>query len=326
MSGRRLFIKDPDAEPVFGKPPDMRSVEDLLDFGVVVVDKPMGPTSHQVSAWVRDILHARRTGHAGTLDPRVTGVLPVGINRATKIINYVHREPKEYVAVMRLHGDVEEDRIRRVMGEFVGLIYQVPPVRSAVARRLRKRRVYEMEILEIEGRDVLFRVRVESGTYIRTLCVDIGEALCVGAHMADLRRTATGVFNEEHACTLQDLLDAYVFWVEDGDEREIRRCIYPPEFMFSTFPRIYVKDSAVDAIAHGAPVYASGVARLTEGIEKGTLVAVFTLSGELVGLGRATLSTEEILRATSGVVCTMERVTMEPGRYPPLWKRDVQKG
>ena len=283
-----------------------RSVEELLNFGVVIIDKPKGPTSHQVSAWVRDILHIKKTGHAGTLDPKVTGVLPVALGRATKLINLLHLVPKEYVGVMRLHKDFDENKLREVMKEFEGEIYQVPPLRSAVARRLRKRKIYSLEILDILERDVLFRAKVESGTYIRTLCNDIGEAMCIGAHMEDLRRTATGHFREEDAHTLQDLLDAYIFWKEEGEEKYIRRVIKPAEDIVSFLPRIIVKDSAVDALAHGAPLYKPGVVDMDE-VNKGDYVALYTSVGELISVSIAILEND--------IIAKPFRVVIEPGRH-----------
>jgi len=288
-----------------------KSVEDLLNFGVVIIDKPKGPTSHQVSAWVRDILHIKKTGHAGTLDPKVTGVLPVGLNRATKIINLLHLLPKEYVGVMRFHKDFDEEKLKKVMNEFVGEIYQVPPLRSAVARKLRRRKVYSLEILDMVDRDVLFRAKVESGVYIRTLCNDIGEAMCIGAHMEDLRRIATGHFKEEDAHTLQDLLDAYIFWKEDWDEDYIRRVIKPGEEIVSFLPKIVVRDSAVDALAHGAPLYKPGVVEMDK-FEKGDYVAVYTMDGELISVSQAVVEED--------IVAVPFRVIMEPGKYPKEWK------
>ncbi len=289
----------------------MKSVEELLNFGVVVIDKPKGPTSHQVSAWVRKILEVNKTGHAGTLDPKVTGVLPVGINRATKIINLLHLVPKEYIGVLRLHGDFQEEDLRKVMNEFRGEVYQIPPLRSAVARKLRKRKIYELEIIDILERDVLFRARVESGTYIRTLCNDIGDAMCIGGHMEDLRRVATGHFREEDAHTLQDLLDAYIFWKEDGDESYIREVIKPGEEIVSFLPKIIVRDSAVDALAHGAPLYKPGV-KEEDNFNAGEYVAIYTERGELVSIGIGVLEEE--------IVAAPYRVIMEPGRYPKAWK------
>ncbi len=291
-----------------------KTVEDLLNFGVVIIDKPKGPTSHQVSSWVKNILHIKKTGHAGTLDPKVTGVLPIALNRATKIINLLHLVPKEYVGVMRFHGEFDGAKLREVMSEFVGEIYQVPPLRSAVARKLRKRKVYELEILDVLNRDALFRARVESGTYIRTLCNDIGEAMCVGAHMEELRRTSTGHFTEDDAHTLQDFLDAYVFWKEEGEEKYIRDIIRPGEEIVSFLPKIVVKDSAVDALAHGAPLYSPGVKEMDD-VSPGGYVAVVTERGELVSVSRIVQKND--------IVAEPFRVIMEPGRYPKTWKGPV---
>ncbi len=283
-----------------------RSVEDLLNFGVVIIDKPKGPTSHQVSAWVRHILHINKTGHAGTLDPKVTGVLPVGLGRATKLINLLHLVPKEYVGVMRFHKDFDENKVREIMKEFEGEIYQVPPLRSAVARRLRKRKVYSIEILDLLDRDVLFRAKVESGTYIRTLCNDIGEAMCIGAHMEDLRRTATGHFREEDSHTLQDLLDAYIFWKENGEEKYVRDIIRPAEEIVSFLPKIIVKDSAVNALAHGAPLYKPGVIEMDD-VEKESYVALYTSDGELISVSIVVLEDD--------IIAKPFRVVMEPKKF-----------
>jgi len=289
-----------------------RSIEELLNFGVVIIDKPKGPTSHQVSAWVRDILHVKKTGHAGTLDPKVTGVLPIALNKATKIINILHMVPKEYVGIMHLHKGISPEKVKKVMKEFTGEIYQIPPLRSAVARKLRKRRVYSLEFLEIVGRNVLFRAKVEAGTYIRTLCTDMGDALCIGAHMEELRRIATGHYKEENTCTLHDLLDAYIFWKEDGDESYLREIIKPGEDIVSFLPKTVVKDSAVEALAHGAPLYKAGIIS-QEKFKKGDYVAIFTQKGELVSLSRGVLEED--------IVAIPERVIIERGRYPKTWKK-----
>ncbi|NPA76115.1 MAG: RNA-guided pseudouridylation complex pseudouridine synthase subunit Cbf5 [Euryarchaeota archaeon] len=278
------------------------SVEALLNFGVVIIDKPKGPTSHQVSAWVRKILNVNRTGHAGTLDPKVTGVLPVALNRATKLINYLHYLPKEYVSVMRLHGEVDDASLHRVFEEFQGEIYQIPPVRSAVARRLRKRTVHSLKFIEREDKLVLFRAKVQSGTYIRSLCRDMGDALCVGAQMEDLRRVATAQFTEEDAVSLTDLLDAYVFWKEDGDDSLLKQYIKPGDSIVSFLPRIVVWDSALKNLANGSPLYRPGVAEMPE-LQKGELCTVYTRSGQFISVSRFVGDDE--------VVAVPERVIVE---------------
>ncbi|KAA0008122.1 MAG: RNA-guided pseudouridylation complex pseudouridine synthase subunit Cbf5 [Thermoplasmata archaeon] len=307
--------------PLYGKKPEDRSVEELLEMGMINLDKPSGPTSHQVVSWVREILSAKNVGHGGTLDPRVTGVLPVAVNRGTKLLKVLLTAGKEYVGIMRLHREVSEDILRAVFEKFVGEIYQVPPVKSAVKRARRKRRIYYLDIIEIEGRDVLFRVGCEAGTYIRRLCVDIGKKLGVGAHMQELRRTRVGTLSEEESVTLHDLKDAYELWREDGYEEEIRRCIKPIERMLDHLPKIVVRDSAVDALCHGASLTLPGVLEVDSGIKKGDVVAVMTLKGEAVMIGKANMSTEEMLIRDTGVCVIPERVVMERGTYPPMWKK-----
>ncbi len=270
-------------------------IEELLNFGVVIIDKPKGPTSHQVSAWVRNILHVKRTGHAGTLDPNVTGVLPVALNRATKIVNLLHLQPKEYVGVMRFHSEVDKRDVIRVFSEFTGEIYQTPPLRSSVARRLRKRKIYELELIELENRLALFRAKVESGTYIRSLCHDIGDALCVGANMEDLRRTATGQFTEEDAVSLVELLDAYVFWKENGDESLLRKYIKPGDAILSFLPKIIVKNTALENLAKGSPLYKPGVVNMPP-LKPGDLCTVYTEDGKFVSLSRAVLEEDVVAK------------------------------
>jgi H/ACA ribonucleoprotein complex subunit 4 len=308
------------SKPRYGKRPEERSVEELLAAGVVIVDKPQGPTSHQVSAWVRDLLGARKAAHGGTLDPRVTGVLPIALNGAVRSVEALHEGDKEYVAVLRLHQDLSEERVREVLREFTGEIYQTPPLRAAVKRELRVRRIYELEVLDRVARDYLVRVRCESGTYIRTLCVDIGEALGIGAHMQDLRRIRTASFTEEDAVPLNDLKDAYLFWREESDEAELCRILRPVEDMLEHLKKVVVKDTAVEALCHGASLAAPGIMEIDVGISKGDLVRVVTRKGEAVALGLAQMTSEQMLSSGSGVAVDLERVLMRPGTYPKLWK------
>jgi len=294
----------------------------LLENGVICLDKPAGPTSHEVATWVRSILGCERVGHGGTLDPAVTGILPLGIGTATKAMQALLPAGKEYVCVMELHDSVDEGALREVIQQFVGKIYQKPPLKSSVKRALRVREVYYIDVAEVAGRLVLFHVGCQAGTYIRKLCFDIGEALGSGASMAELRRTRVGPFKEDgHLCTLYDLKDAYQFWVDGGDETEIRKYLLPVEFALSHLPVIAIRDSAVDAICHGASLAANGVVSLHTGIKKGDLVAIKTLKGEAVAIAKSTETTDRIAKAGSGIVAMVERVLMERGRYPQMWKK-----
>lgn len=303
-----------------GRGPEERSVEERIRLGVAVVDKPGGPTSHQVSAWVRDMFAVPKAGHAGTLDPRVTGVLPVALADATRALEAVLAGDKEYVGVMQLHQDVEERRVRAMMERFVGAIYQIPPVRAAVKREQRTRHVYDLQALEVEGRNVLFRVRCESGTYIRTLCADIGDALGVGANMVDLRRTRTASFTEAQARPLQDFRDALAAWKDSGDPEPVRALLRPMESLLSHLPTIVIKDTAVDAICHGANLAIPGVAKISAGIRTGDLVGLYTGKGEAVAFARALMTTDDVVVLKSGSMADTQRVLMNPGTYPRLWK------
>lgn len=307
--------------PEYGCKPEEREITDYISKGVINLDKPSGPTSHEVDSWVKRILKLDKTGHGGTLDPKVTGVLPVGLADATRAIQLLLTAPKEYVCLLTFHSEVPESEIRRVFEEFTGKIFQLPPVKSAVKRELRTRNVYYSTIYEINGRDVLFRIGCEAGTYVRTYCHNIGEALGVGAHMAELRRTQVGSFRErENLVTLQDVTDAYHFWIEDGDESYLREAIMPMERAADYLPKVIIKDSAVDAICHGADLASGGVAYLSDDIKKGDIVAIETLKGELVGAGNSMFFADEILAAEGGFVVNVSKVFMKPDVYPRLWK------
>lgn len=305
--------------PRYGKPPAERGVEERLQAGLVVVDKPQGPTSHQVSAWVRDMLGVRKAAHGGTLDPRVTGVLPVALNDAVRAVDALHAGDKEYVGVLRLHQDVPRERMQEVLREFVGEIYQTPPVRAAVKREMRVRRVHALEVLERRGRDHLFRVRCQAGTYVRTLCVDVGEALGVGAHLQDLRRTRTADLAEDQAVPLVHLRDALLQWREEGTG-DFPTLLRPLEHMLTHLRQVVVKDTAVDALCHGAPLAVPGVMKVDRGIGKGTLVRLLTRQGEAVALGTAAMGSERMASAGRGVAVNLSRVLMQPGTYPRAWK------
>lgn len=319
---RQTFFRFQDvSDPRYGCRPESRPIRELIRLGVVNLDKPRGPTSHEVSSWVKKILNVRKTGHGGTLDPGVSGVLPVALEDATKVTMALQPAGKEYVCLMVLHREVPEERLMEVLREFTGEIFQRPPVRAAVKRRIRKRHIYYIEPIEIEGKNVLMRVGCEAGTYMRKLCHDIGEALGCGAHMQELRRTKTGPFKEEDSVKLQDLADAYAFWTEDGDERPLRKVILPVEKAVEHLPKIVIRDGAVDALCHGASLAAPGVVAVDSGISPGSMVAVMTLKGELVELAKAVMSTEQILEAEHGIVAKPERVVMSPGTYPREWKK-----
>jgi H/ACA ribonucleoprotein complex subunit 4 len=221
---------------------------------------------------------------------------------------------------MQLHADVPEQTVRQVLNEFVGEIYQKPPLRASVKREPRKRFIYRLDVHEIDGRTVLFTCSCQAGTYIRKLCSDIGEVLVYGAHMRELRRTRAGPFTEENGLVSLHELSAAQSELEAGNAEPLRAIIKPMEIALSSIPRIDIRDSAVDAICHGADLAVPGIVKLDSMIEKNKPLALFTLKGEAVALGRALMASREMLDQERGVAAKTERVLMERGTYPAMWK------
>lgn len=261
--------------------------------GFVVLDKPKGPTSHQVDYWVRQITGMEKVGHIGTLDPGVTGVLVVALGKATKLIDIAHEQKKEYIAVMRLYADVTPEALEQVFKEYETEIFQIPPMKSAVARTLRKRRIYSLDLMEIRERLVLFKVTCESGTYIRTLCTDMGYSLGCGAQMAELRRTRTGIFDEGSLVTLQDLTDA-VKLKREGSPDTLEKMVYSMDYLFRDHPKVIVKKSALHTIARGSDLFPGGIKAVIGQPGRGTRVAVISEGNELVGTGKMLVNYNEI--------------------------------
>lgn len=319
---REVLVRAQDmTDPRHGCEPTKRPIKEHIRLGVINLDKQVGPTSHEIVAWVKLVLEVRRAGHSGTLDPKVSGILPVALEDATKLTQALLPAGKEYVCVVHLHGDVPQHRLEQALHEFEGELYQRPPIRAAVKRVLRKRRIYYIELLERDGKDALLRVGCEAGTYIRKLLFDLGEVLGCGAHMAELRRTRAGPFREDETLTkLHDLADAYAFWREDGGEEHLRKVILPVEAAVGHLPKLVVRDGAVDALCHGASLAAPGVLTVETSISPGSLVALMTLKGELIALAKAEMTSKQICDAEHGIVAKPERVVMSPGVYPKKWK------
>jgi H/ACA ribonucleoprotein complex subunit 4 len=308
----------------YGHYPDKRPIESLLYYGLVLVDKPAGPTSHEVVAWVKRILEIEKAGHSGTLDPGATGLLPLGLGEGTKALSVLLLGPKEYYALARLHSHVSVDKLRRVMQEFTGEIYQRPPQRSSVRRVTRVRTVYEFDYLESHDRLVLMRILCQAGTYIRKIIYDIGEVMSPGATMVELRRTRVSNLSEQQnrggLVKLHDLADAYQRYKESKDEEKLRRLIIPIEHCLEGIRAVTLRDTAVDALCHGAPLAVPGVVAVPEDLRVGELVGVYTLKGEIVGLGQATMTKEDIERNARGIAFAMKRLIMRPSTYPKAWR------
>lgn len=254
------------------------------------------------------------------MDPYVSGVLPLTTGKAVRLTDVVLSSDKEYICLMRLHGDRSEERVRQVISRFIGKIYQLPPVRSSVKRQLRIRTIKELEVLDIRGRDVLFRMSCDAGTYARTLCVDIGDVLGCGANMVELRRSRSGKMTEARAVSLQDLRDAYVLWQQYGREDWLRSMILPMEVLVEPLPKVVVKATAVDAVCHGADLNVVGIHMLDDEIRKNALVAMMTARGELIAIGRMSMSSQKIMATSQGKAVETTRVFMDPGHYPRMWR------
>jgi predicted rRNA pseudouridine synthase len=253
-------------------------------------------------------------------DPAVSGLLPIFLGDSTKASVEAHSCPKEYICVVRLHGEASDREVEWALSQFLGEIYQTPPVRSNVARRTRIRTIYELELLERDRRDLLLRMAVSGGTYIRKICHDLGLLLGTGAHMYELRRTRIAEKTEREAVRIQDVQKAEWLKRDAGREEELKKIVSPIEDFLSFLPRIEVLDTAVDAICHGAPLAMPGVARIEEGITAGSRVGIFTLKGEIVAVALALKSTDDALRE-GGIIARTDRVYLPRGAYPPYWKK-----
>jgi H/ACA ribonucleoprotein complex subunit 4 len=221
---------------------------------------------------------------------------------------------------MQIHADIPETQIRQVLNEFVGEIYQKPPLRASVKREPRKRFIYRLDVHEIDGRTVLFSCSCQAGTYIRKLCSDVGEVFGCGAHMRELRRTRAGPFTEQSKLVTLHELSAAQSEFEAGNEAPLRGIIHPMEIALGSIPHIMIRDSAVDAVCHGAELALPGIVKLDSSIEKGRPIAMFTLKGEAVALGHALMASREMLDQEKGVAVKTERVFMQRGTYPAMWR------
>ena len=320
-----LVLDEEPSDTGHGWAPSDRPVTALLDYGLILLDKPRGPTSHEVVAWTKKMLGVEKAGHSGTLDPPVSGLLPIGLGQSTRALSLLLLFPKEYRGVMRVHSSVPRAQLEGVAGEFTGEIFQRPPQRSSVSRQTRSRAIYELELTEGQGNLYLFRVLCQSGTYIRKLVYDIGEVLGVGATMVELRRTRVGPFSEADGfVTLHRLNDA-VFRQKSGDEAPLRSMVRPIEDSLGDIGKVVIRDSAVDAVCHGARLGIPGILSVSEGVKKDDTVAILSPKNELVAIGKALLSTDQMQSMRRGLASTTDRVVMRAGTYPKLWKSKSRK-
>jgi H/ACA ribonucleoprotein complex subunit 4 len=306
-----------------GCSPLKRPIADYVRYGVINLDKPANPSSHEVVAWIRRILRVEKTGHSGTLDPKVTGCLIVCVERATRLVKSQQGAGKEYVSIARLHGAIEsENKFAKALEKLRGAIFQRPPLISAVKRQLRIRTIYESKMVEydMERNLGVFWISCEAGTYVRTMCVHLGLLLGVGGHMQELRRVRSGALTEsDNLMTMHDVLDAQYVFDTHKDESYLRRCVLPLERLLTGYKRVVVKDSAVNAICYGAKLMIPGLLRFEDGIEIGTEIVMITTKGEAICLGIAQMTTAVMATCDHGVVGKIKRVIMERDTYPRRW-------
>ncbi|XP_047067321.1 H/ACA ribonucleoprotein complex subunit 4-like [Lolium rigidum] len=306
-----------------GHSPLKRPIAEYLRYGVINLDKPSNPSSHEVVAWIKRLLRVEKTGHSGTLDPKVTGNLIVCVDRATRLVKSQQGAGKEYVCIARFHAAVPDTaRVARALESLTGAVFQRPPLISAVKRQLRVRTIYESKLLEHdpERHLAVFWISCEAGTYVRTLCVHLGLLLGVGAHMQELRRVRSGILGEQdNMVTMHDVMDS--MWALDNhkDESYIRRVVMPLEVILTSYKRLVVKDSAVNAICYGAKLMIPGLLRFENDIDVGEEVVLMTTKGEAIAIGIAEMPTAVMATCDHGAVAKIKRVVMDRDTYPRKW-------
>lgn len=247
-----------------------KTLKELLEFSIINIDKPSGPTSFSVDLIIKNALNLKKTSHFGTLDPMVTGVLPVALSRACRLMPYFIGKTKTYIGIMRIHEEISEKKLREEIKNFIGTITQLPPVKSRVKRQERQREVYRFEILEVSEnkKDILFLAEVEAGTYIRKLISDLGEKI-QGAHMLELRRIQASIFQENKSYTIYEFLEAVGEYKKGNKECEnqLREMLIPGEIISEVLPVLQVKKQYINKLYHGSPLFKEYIGNLEKAKE-----------------------------------------------------------
>ena len=320
----KLLVRSYKYTPInAGSSPTQRPLEEHLKYGVINLDKPANPSSHEIVAWIKKILKVEKTGHSGTLDPKVTGCLIVCLNRATRLVKAQQSAGKEYVGIVKFHNPIEnksiiEDCLKRLQGA----CFQRPPLISSVKRELRVRTIYDYKLIEFdkEKNMAIFWISCEAGTYVRTMCVHMGLLAKTGGHMQELRRVRSGILREDASMvTMHDVLDAQYVYEQTKKEDYLRRVVRPLEILLTNYPRIVIKDSAVNAICYGAKLTVPGVLRFENNIENGKEIVIITTKGEAVAIAVAEMTSSVLASCDHGVVCKTKRVIMDRETYPRKW-------
>ena len=320
----KLLVRSYKYTPInAGSSPTQRPLEEHLKYGVINLDKPANPSSHEIVAWIKKILEVEKTGHSGTLDPKVTGCLIVCLNRATRLVKAQQSAGKEYVGIVKFHNPIEdksvvEDCLKRLQGA----CFQRPPLISSVKRELRVRTIYDYKLIEFdkEKNMAIFWISCEAGTYVRTMCVHMGLLAKTGGHMQELRRVRSGILKEDESMvTMHDVLDAQYVYKQTKKEDYLRRVVRPLEILLTNYPRIVIKDSAVNAICYGAKLTVPGVLRFEANIENGKEIVLITTKGEAIAIAIAEMTSSVLASCDHGIVCKTKRVIMDRETYPRKW-------
>jgi len=272
--------------------------------GLILINKPKGPTSNTVSVWVREIL-GEKTGHCGTLDPNVSGVLPILIGKGIKLLEYLQVHDKEYICLMKLGKKIEEDGLKEALKSFIGPVYQKPPLYSAVSKATRVRKIYAIELLETMGRRALVRIECQHGTYVRKLVEDLGHVLGTKTIMEELRRTRVGSFTEQECVSLTQLKDAYA--LREEKPKLLEQIIRPLEYAVSNWPKAYVKELAAKNIVKGADLMAPGLEKTGGRFGKGDVLAIMERD-RLIAVGKALFDSKNIINQKRGPIVSLEKV------------------
>jgi H/ACA ribonucleoprotein complex subunit 4 len=291
-----------------------------MEAGVILVDKPPGPSSHQLASWARDILGLKRLGHGGTLDPFATGALTLLLGKATRLTEVVLSGDKTYIAILKIDSSISSKQVEEVLERFSGEVYNVPPLESAVKIRVRTRVIQEIKLLESDQEDGLHTVSVscQAGTYIRTLARDIGLMLGTPCVLSELHRHSTGSFEQSSLCTMQQLADAAML-AEEGDEEALCRLIAPVERILGSIPGVWVRDSAIASICHGAPLAVPGVVSLDSDMSPGDKTVIWSSKGEAVAVGEMIVGSSDVPNMTEGELIKPKIVLMDKDEYPGAW-------
>ena len=291
----KIIVRAPEIKLLKRTP--KKPIKELKEHSLVIFRKPRGPKSRHSTRFLINKLGFVKAGHAGTLDPITTGVLPVFLNRGNKISSVLSLSKKSYRANMRLHSSTTKKSLDKSIKKFTGKIMQMVPKISAVKRQLREREIYKLIIEKIDNKNVTLFVECQAGTYVRKLIHDIGQELGVGAHMNKLERVKSGPFSLKDTKSEKVIISA----IKSKKEGRIRKVLIPLEKAVSEMQKVWIDNGALKPWTYGSPIYFSGILQFTEGINEEDKVAVFNQKNELIGIGISKANSKKLLSEAKGI-------------------------